>query len=452
MKKIVILIISILLLSSTVCAQQAKDDGSEYLVPNNVVSYISDGETINVQQLDFYPFVFSKEEGREWFNDNVIGDANCQEGYLYSKDMRDGTIRQLFSQPVGAYKSEPDGVSFIFNNAIYKVNYTGTSISCLYKSNGIIKNSLLRKYDDMYYFVENNNLMKMDGLKVSLVKSNTSPNRLFVNNDTVIYFMEDSGFVYNTKTRISNPILNDQQYRNLFGQDTQHEIEYSPSAINQVDTNLSYIYSLYPDNSYFSTSGNACTHHYYTNANCTYTNSCGCKAYSGAIQCVGFAKYAADKYAHLSSWNPVSGDKDDTDVRMKDESDVIAYFSKLTTGAYVIMSKTGDTTYHACMFINLSSTSVNTYDCNFTHDCKVSHKSYTFSEFMTFSPWVSYYVSHSYGNQYGSYNSNYHKQYCTTSGCNGYRLEQHYAPFTGSNVVCEACGYTGNISVTEPLD
>ena len=82
------------------------------MVPNNVVSYNSDGETINVQQLDFYPFVFSKEEGREWFNDNVIGDANCQEGYLYSKDMRDGTIRQLFSQPVGAYKSEPDGVSF----------------------------------------------------------------------------------------------------------------------------------------------------------------------------------------------------------------------------------------------------------------------------------------------------------------------------------------------------
>lgn len=152
---------------------------------------------------------------------------------------------------------------------------------------------------------------------------------------------------------------------------------------------------------------------------------------------------------HKSSWSPVSGDQNDTNVGFGSDSAVALFFANCSTGTYVLLSKSAsdDNGFHAMLFVKLTSTSVQSLECNLTLDCKVTYPTRTFAAFRSFAPASSYYVTHKFNSNstYISYNLGYHKQYCATSSCGGYRLEPHYSQTTGSNATCEACGYVGNI-------
>ncbi len=453
MKKIIVLMI--ILAMCFVNNVYANDDSSydDFLNENNIVAYKSDRKTLTVDGLDYYPFIYSLDNTRKWYNDNIIGDANCEVGYLYTKEMKTGIIREIFNRPVSVFRENKNGIALVYNNSIYLVSYKGDRIECLYNSSGTIKNDILEEFDGNYYLIENNNLVKLNGGKTTIILKNVNIDRLCVKKDRIVYFEGDKGYVLSSNTRKVTNITTVQDYIEALSCENgveEVEIQRSPSVINQTDTNLANVQSLYPNGSYFTASGTACTHH---GSGCSYYGGCNCKAYCGTIQCVAYAKYSSDKYAHLSTWSPVSGDQNDTQTAFNSDSDVKAYFSNMSTASYcrLTRSMSDDNGFHSILFIKNSGTNIQTYECNLHGACKVEYVSRSYKDFREFSPYSSYYVSHHYSNSYASYSSTYHKQYCSSSGCNGYRLEQHYAPVTGSNVICEACGYVGNITVTEPL-
>ncbi|MDO4377780.1 MAG: hypothetical protein Q4C64_01345 [Erysipelotrichia bacterium] len=100
----------------------------------------------------------------------------------------------------------------------------------------------------------------------------------------------------------------------------------------------------------------------------------------------------------------------------------------------------------------MTDTNIITYECNWSGQyCEVSYQSRTFDQFAKIAPYVIYVVKHNYTGSCLSNNQKYHKQYCSTSECNGWRYEEHYSSYPGSNATCAACGYTGSISQREPL-
>lgn len=457
MKKIVIYIMCfIMLITNNVLAHNVSED--DLLVSNNTVEYLTRFNlTIDTNGIVYYPFIYQKNN--EWFNERVIGNAKCNEGYLYSKNLNTGVIKQLVSVPVGVFRENQTGVYFIYRNSIYYVDYNGISIDIIYNSSAQLQQNLLERYDDELYFVEANKIVKynIENKRKTVLADAGVTTMLFVKSaNEIVYSSSEKHYYVNNKSNIKR-MIDDVEFAQLFIKGEWNLSETSSS--DPVDINLQSIKSSYPSGSYFSTTGARCTHHLNSNSNCGYYDNCSvsgsepkCKSYCGAIQCIGYAKWASDQYMHKSSWTPVSGDQNDTNVGFGSDTAVALYFANCYTGAYVLLSESvnEDNGFHAMFFAKLSSTSVLSLECNLTLDCKVTYPIRTFAAFRNFAPASSYYVSHKFNasSSYVSYNSGYHKQYCGTGSCSGYRLEPHYSQSTGSNATCEVCGYVGNIIYT----
>ncbi len=455
MKKLMITIICIvMMLTTSVFAHNEAADNLH--VQDNTVDYLEEFELIiDKASLTYYPFIYQK--GNDWFNENVIGPADCQEGYLYSKNLNTGVIKQLVSVPVDVFREVENGVYFIHGDTIYFTDYNGEEIKIVYQCANSLQQNILEKYNEELYFVEAEKIIKYNvyNEEKNVLAEVTEVDMLYVRSEDEIVYSSNGEIHYvNNKNNYNMIIEEEAEINQLFINGDWGLITASPA--DPVDTNLQNIKSTYPSGSYFSTTGARCTHHLNSNSNCRYYNNCvvsgsepKCKSYSGAIQCVGYAKWAADQYMHKSSWSPVSGDQNDTNVGFGSDSAVALYFANCSTGTYVLLSKSAsdDNGFHAMLFVKLTSTSVQSLECNLTLDCKVTYPTRTFAAFRSFAPASSYYVTHKFNSNstYISYNLGYHKQYCATSSCGGYRLEPHYSQTTGSNATCEACGYVGNI-------
>ncbi|MBE6592217.1 MAG: hypothetical protein E7646_09275 [Ruminococcaceae bacterium] len=85
-----------------------------------------------------------------------------------------------------------------------------------------------------------------------------------------------------------------------------------PSGVYDIRTRLSGIMEIYPDQSYFTDDGKACTHHF----NCHSSEGCNCKEVTseeagtaGNMQCFGFARYVffnvfGISYPHFNTKSP----------------------------------------------------------------------------------------------------------------------------------------------------
>lgn len=108
MKKLIISIVTCLMIVtgtiSAVGALSIEDSGNnetrELLLQDNIVKNTDDNVRINTPLLDYFPFIYSTEKDREWFNENVIGKGDYKEGYLYAKERETNIVRQLVNQPV----------------------------------------------------------------------------------------------------------------------------------------------------------------------------------------------------------------------------------------------------------------------------------------------------------------------------------------------------------------
>lgn len=93
MKKLMITIMCIvMMLTTNVFAHN--ETVEDLYVHDNRVDYLEEFElTIDKAGFIYYPFIYQKDN--VWFNENVIGPADCQEGYLYSKNLNTGVIKRL---------------------------------------------------------------------------------------------------------------------------------------------------------------------------------------------------------------------------------------------------------------------------------------------------------------------------------------------------------------------
>lgn len=460
LKKIIVVFLCLVTLSLNLVVQASNNvDAEDLIVDNNEVTYTDEFEMdFEVDGLTYYPFVY--DENNTWFIENVIGPTNCQQGYLYVKNLDTGNIIKLVSQPVDVIRTKGNGGYFIYMNNIFYVTYDNGNIVKIYESNGTLNNSILEIYEDELYFCENNKIVKYNE------ETRTKNNIATANNVTMLYIKSDKEVVYEENNNIhyidrrtaargttNRIITNEYEYNSLFvGTNEEPDVSVN-AATSQIDINLVNITNQYPSGSYFSKSGNRCTHH----GNCSYNGSCGCKSVYETIQCVAYAKWASNQYAHMTTWNNRVAEGCDDDIYFSSDEDVRTYFSNCGIGAYVRLTKQGygDNGFHSIFFVKLSSTGISSWECNLYGGCDVNSVYRSFYQFRTFSPGSSYYTTHHYSkdnSRYDYYDASYHKQYCTNSACGGgYRLEGHYSSTPGSRATCAKCGYVGNITYSYPI-
>ncbi|MDO4378657.1 MAG: hypothetical protein Q4C64_05850 [Erysipelotrichia bacterium] len=160
MKKLLISVLCIMMMCFSVNVKAENDiNPQDLFVENNEVSYTDEFEMdFEIDGLTYYPFVYRTDN--LWFIENVIGPTNCQEGYLYVKNLDTGRIIQLVSQRIGIFRETDNGLYFIYANNVFFVTYDGQNIEKIYNSNGIINNNILELNGNDLYFCEDNKIVK----------------------------------------------------------------------------------------------------------------------------------------------------------------------------------------------------------------------------------------------------------------------------------------------------
>ena len=452
MKKLIISIVTCLMIVtgtiSAVGALSIEDSGNnetrELLLQDNIVKNTDDNVRINTPLLDYFPFIYSTEKDREWFNENVIGKGDYKEGYLYAKERETNIVRQLVNQPVSKLREASDnsGVYFICDNGVYWVDYQGTKIKQLYFTKGVISGNILEQKDDKYlFFLEDNNLVRLniEDNDLKIIKEDLDINSLYVHNEYEMSYTTKEGkdFYLNMNTR-ENYEFEYNKFFDIFNFDEYQEAaSYSLSITTQNDPNFKKITDLYPNGSYFTTTGTACVNHNH------------CKYYYGARQCVGFGKYAYNVYAHQPSWGTIQIERDDTDKSFAGDSDVKVYFENCAPLTFVYINHESYED-HTITVVTMNANYITVYDCNWTLDCKVRLISMPYSSFISMAPSSSYYTTHKYSTDCVYKDSQTHYQYCDNSGCNGYRLEYHYSSNPASGI-CDGCYGQATINYRKPL-
>lgn len=472
MKKILLVFLTSFLVISSIspiCAQERTPIG---LVENNVVQNDPNFELDFDSELTFYTFIY--DSNCDWEVNYVIGQSNCIDGYLYTKNFDTGVIRQLVNVGISRFYEANNKVYFPYDNAIYSVDYLGSQISEIYKTNNkVISENCIKVIGNDIYFVLDNKLVKYNMMSRDITNlfSAVGLSDLYIKSNSEFIYLVDKEIHYvNLNNNLSVNAIgttsfnsNNEGYTNVILNDIcimdrilLEAVETSEGNVSvnsstdsyQKDYNLTQILAQYPNNSYFTYDGGACYHH---GTGCSYSGGCNCRYYDYAIQCMGFAKYASDRYAHKSSWNPPSTEQYEPNCHFNSVNQIKTYFDRMTTGAYVLLSHNDDENgFHAMFYVKSDSNGVTTYECNINGHCDVATYYTTYEGYKTrFNTCYGIYtVSHNYSSSATNYNGNFHKYSCTT--CGGYILEYHYG-LTLGNGTCMKCGYTGNIKYNYPM-
>ncbi len=171
------------------------------------------------------------------------------------------------------------------------------------------------------------------------------------------------------------------------GIDTTNHI---PLASTRTTAQLTtMINSTYPNGSYYSTTGKACSSH----ASCippsasgtVCVNGCGtCKAYEASIQCQAFARLA---YRTRNGKSITTGQ---TSTSYSITDSIIS--SNFTAGTMVRLKTSGGTIHSVLIVANNTSTKkVSIYHANYGGRCKVAYQTVTYADFTSAFPTYYYY-------------------------------------------------------------
>ncbi len=440
---ILVMLVALSLFSSIHADNKVIDYHSE-----NEIEYDKDFEIgFEIPLIKYYPFVYSLDNDFE--NTQIIGKTNCKEGYLYAKDLETGVVRQLLSVKPDIIRENETGVFCICGKDLVWVDFKGEEVEVLYTSNEL-KGGLLELNENELFFVDNNSIVSfnIESREIENLQSVETEVDMFVYTDRNNYVYgsnEDRVWFQMTDNEVRELPYDDLE--NVFARIDQ-EVDVTSIGGYQYDLPLAE----YPNGSYFTYNGAACTSH----SNCSYYGGCNCRSFDGCIQCVGFAKYAICKYNHQSAWNPVSSEKDDSNVYLSTNSAVIAYFASLQKGSYVMFSESSsEVDPHVIVYLATTSSGIYLQECNIGGRCLVSIKTRPLADYRNYIDlrWGVYKVTHRYTGSSSyttSYNSTYHREKCSSNGCTAYILQQHSAYVPGANATCCRCGYVGNITLREP--
>lgn len=406
-------------------------------------SYVGD-----IEELRYYSFCYTKDASFAWFRENVIGPNHCKEGYLYVKDLVKEEIRQVSTEPIKAY--ERIGDDLFYANQSNEIVRTGVSTleqTVVYKAD---KDVTSMCYDeDTLYFASGDTVMALNANSenVEAVTVCDGISELYMNSDGRLVWENAEGEAYahdlvaDTDVQLERrPVIDNSQDLLALDIGSANNTEIDPYVLS-TSKPVSFPLSEYPVGSYYSKDGTPCTHH---SGTCNYANSvnnngCTCKYYGRAIQCVAFAKYASDQYAHKSDWKPVSGDLVQT-VNISSSDGAKHFFADLSMGTYVSGKR------HSFVIRHTTSSTVYTYECNANGtDCGISLKAHDYSKVYGTIGAIDIAYTHYFNGTPRSISSSCHMIPCTSSGCGGYEVEYHYSRNPGDKATCAVCGYVGKI-------
>ncbi len=145
----------------------------------------------------------------------------------------------------------------------------------------------------------------------------------------------------------------------------------------------------YPDGSYYSLTGKACTCHGGSLGNpCYWDNSCDCINFENSIQCAGFAKYV---YYLVNGTHTYSNSKTYKNLNLT-ATTAKNTLQSLPVGTYLRV-QTSNGYDHSIAIAGTSSTGITIYHANYGGPCKVRYQTVTWASFANSFDYLYYYIA-----------------------------------------------------------
>lgn len=145
----------------------------------------------------------------------------------------------------------------------------------------------------------------------------------------------------------------------------------------------------YPDGSYYSLTGKACTCHGGSLGNpCYWDNSCDCINFDVSIQCAAFAKYV---YYVVNGTHTYSHNKTYKNLDLT-ASTARSTLQSLPVGTYLRV-QTSNGYDHSIAIAGTSSTGITIYHANYGRPCKVRYQTLTWANFANAFDYLYYYTT-----------------------------------------------------------
>lgn len=413
---------------------------------------------------------------------------------MYVHDSNTNTVVEITDATVVTFTTTTDNLFYVtVDGKLYQSDFTGSFHTLLYQATQGTVTCL-------DYF--NGNLTFIEGgiqVKVLDVEEGTAE-EVFANKDICsIFFFDDDKFIwrdkedqpyyYNITTKgtvsfnsehevncvvapYQTPILSEEEQASILAGATSRNnisfplIEY---GVSENSYNFSYATAL----TYFNNGIKSVPSCYHV-SNSDPTAVFDCKNYAGSRQCDGFAKYAHDRYYHLSTVRSspsfVSDDMS-YEVTLGSGEAVRDFFADLIEGTFIRYGKIKDGKHveaHSVVVSEVGGSGVWVYECNQDWKCGVFYTYYSFDQIAKNYLCAHYYVKHSFSGAPQCYNEDRHKLICENcsayivpkhagsqqafsvnetqhqikySCCSGYlRLEDHV--YSGNYPECLECGYS----------
>lgn len=415
---------------------------------------------------NIFPFIYSLAPDWKFFRE-YVGVCNCKEGYLYAKNTDTNVITQLYADPVVAFAEANTNLYFItLDNKILRADYAGKNLTTIY-SGGTNDITHVDYHNNKLFFAEGAAIRELN-LSTMVVTDLTEVENIFsldvVDSNTLVMRTEQAEkLVYEKQTDTITVLYGETGLIDyLDARSTVQATVATNASVSPRSSNLQLIVgqndiqfplAAYPAGSYYSTRSGGCDHDTYGNLHCRF--------YASAYQCMGFAMYASDQFAHLpytTSFRRPSGDWEDCTytqnntlyyLHITQPSEYRVLFSGMTRGAYVRLSASSAATdvydrgTHSVVYVDANTQSVRTYDANRNGNCDVQLAWRTFSDMKTYYPYVYEYVSHHYSENASQHTTLLHKYVCRN--CAGYVTGQHtFVQNANGQFVCSECQYIMN--------
>ena len=496
MRRTVIIILSIAILCSLfvvvfAVANSNTEDGTAPLA-GNPFEYAQAPEGL-------YVFIY---HGSSPYMSVDIDTSGCVVDRLYVYNSTTDSVVEISEQSVTAYTYTVNALYYVTEEQkIYKTDYSSTNHEYLYQcAQGDIDN--LSSYFDMLYFIENRtSIMLLDVVSETAQEIWAYENlswAIMLNTDQLIATTaEEDNYLYDIPTNTVT-LISDIEATNLItaavkgvsSNNARSTTTPNFAAMATQENDVSFPIEPYwatPDETYSKVEG----YYYSTPSSWFHTdptqegcyNAQGkkiCERYSGSGECMGFAKYVHDVYAHMGEdtgfdsdgnevgdwtanqlWEartcmtyhrppakafedgdlPESVDPNLTELLFDgDAAKIKDFFDEMKTGAYVRYGKyhpsiqnNGDPTpengRHSIVFIAKDNNGIWVYECNQTYDGNDNHGCGVFIQYYTFNQLTNYkfvlnYVNHDFTDTKVPYDTDYHKVGC--KNCGGYVLKKHY--------------------------
>lgn len=154
---------------------------------------------------------------------------------------------------------------------------------------------------------------------------------------------------------------------------------------------IQWLHSVYPNGSYYSTTGTACTCHDYSYCFPGTTDSrCTCINYDLASQCDGFARYCY--YCYNDEHVEYYDDDYSGDTVELTSSNLYSYLQAMGNCTYV-RGYTSDGSIHSVFIVSYTDTTVTVYQANYGGRCLVKYETVPYSTFLNYMNEIAWCVT-----------------------------------------------------------